>query len=236
MTLASRILAKKTRLVLEKDALSVVAIMNGIASPRKIARRILQNIGGELGFEPKLESVAKIVERYVNEVEKSGKLSGYDVEAINRIIAKTHVILQSDIAIIVMRISRNVGKILMRIIQLVYSGEERPFINVTFSHSYVTIIIDQCNMEKAVKVVGKNLVYKKRNQAAICVITPKEVMNVTGYTGHLLSIMGLGGVNMSEILSSYNEGIIISNEKDAQKAYDVLRAEIERMRKRYAKR
>lgn len=134
MTLESRILTRKVRTVLEKDAMSVIAIMNKISSPRKIARRIISDVKKELGYEPKLASVAKIVERFVDEVEKSGKLHGYDMEDIKNVVSKMHLILHSDIAVIGMRMVRDVDNKLNRIIQIVYSGKEIPFLNITLEN------------------------------------------------------------------------------------------------------
>lgn len=233
MTLASRVLARNTRLVLERDPMAIVAIINGIASPRKIARRITADIQAELGFEPKLESVAKVIERYVHEVESTGRLAGYDIEALKSVFAKTHVILQSDIAVLGVKIVKNMDKKLGMLMRYIYSRKEKPFLNITYGHSFVTIILDQCNLEKAIKIIGrKNVVYHRKNQAALSIITPKDVLSVPGFSGYALSLLGLSGINISEVLSSYNEGIVILNEKDANHAYTILRAEIERLRKK----
>jgi len=237
MTLASRLLARKTRLALERDPMAVVAIMNGIASPRKIARRIIADVKAELGFEPKLASVAKVVERYVQAVESSGRLAGYDVEALKAVFARTHVVLQSDIAVLGVRIVDGIEKKLAKLMQYVYSRKEKPFLNITYGHSFVTVILDQCNFERAVKIIGrKNVVYHRKNQAALSIITPKDVLSVPGFSGHALSLLGLSGINVAEVLSSYNEGIVVLSEKDANRAYSVLRAEIERLRKQKKKR
>jgi hypothetical protein len=232
MTLASTILAKKTRLVLERDPMSIVAIMNGIASPRKIARRIIADIKAELEFEPKLESVAKIVERYVETVESSGRLAGYDVEALKAVFAKTHVILRSDIAVLGVRITKDTDQKLARLMQYIHTRKEKPFLNITYGHTYVTLILDQRIFDRAIRTIGKrNIVYHRRNQAALSIVTPSDVLNVPGFSGHALSLLGLSGINVAEILSSYNEGITILDEKDASNAYNVLRTEIDRLRR-----
>lgn len=231
MSLQYRIVSKKTRSVLEKDVISVVAIMNNIASSRKIARRILPEIKKELGFEPKLETVAKVIERYVKIVEKSGKLSGYDIDEIRRIFSKSRIMIQSDIGLVGLRITKNIGNKLVKVMQYVYSRKEKPFINISFGHTYITVVIDQHNIEKVIKIVGrKNMVYIKKNQAALSVISPPDVISIPGLSGYIFSVLGLSGINVVEIISSYNEGIIILNESDANKAYTVLREEIERFR------
>lgn len=63
------------------------------------------------------------------------------------------------------------------------------------------------------------------------IISPKDVLNVPGMSGYVFSILGLSGINVVEILSSYNEGILILDEKDAKEAYGILRAEVSRLRK-----
>ena len=236
MTLASALLAKKTRIVLERDPMVVIAMINGIASPRKIARRIISDIKSELEFEPKLESVAKIVERYVQNVESTGRLAGYDVKALKSVFAQTHVSLRSDIAVLGVKITKDIDKKLAKIMQCIYSRKEEPFLNVTYGHNFVTVILDQRNMDRAMKIIGKpGIVYHRKNQAALSIITPKDVLNVPGFSGHALSLLGLNGINVSEVLSSYNEGIAILDERDASKAYNVLRGEIERLRRQMEK-
>jgi len=229
MTLQSRIISKKTKDLLEKDPLCVISIINGIANPRKIARRLLPQLSKELNFEPKLGSVARSVERYAKEVNSSGKLSGYDIEALKKILAETQVTLRSDIAVIGVRITKDIEKRLVRTIKATYS-KEKTFFNVTFGQTYVTIIIDQKNFDKIKKIFGKDVVYSRKDQAAISLITPGDVIGVPGFGGYAFSILGLSGVNIVEVLSSYNEGILIVDNKDANKAYSILKSEIDRIR------
>ena len=167
MTLRFRIISRKVRKILERDSLSIIALMNKIASPRKIARRILPEVSKELGFEPCLSTVSKVVERYVKEAEEKGKFSGYDAERIKEVLSKTHVMVRSDVSALGVRMTKRIGKKLTRILEYVYSRKEKPFVNITFGHSYITLIIDQCNLKKAIQIiVKKNLVYSKKNQAA----------------------------------------------------------------------
>ena len=108
MTFQSRIVSKVVRSSLEKDTLSVIAVINKIASPRKIARRLLPEIEKELGFKPKLESVSKVVERYLKDIEETGKFANFDVQSLKKVFSKTQVTIRSDVALISLRITRGV--------------------------------------------------------------------------------------------------------------------------------
>jgi hypothetical protein len=232
MTLQSRIISRVVKSVLEKDMMSVIAIINRISSPRKIARRLFPEIREELGYEPKLGSVAKIVERYVNSVEKSGKLAGYDVKSLKELIAKTRVSLESDVAVIGIRITRNIERRLVKVMEYIYSRKEKPFFNITYGHSYIAIVTNQDYLENILRIIGrKNVIYRRKDQAALTISTPKDVLNVPGQGGYILSLLGLSGINVVEVLSSYNEGVLILSEKDAHLGYSVLRAEIDRLRR-----
>lgn len=236
MTLQSRIISRVVKVVLEKDTLVVLAIINKITSPRKVARRLMPDIAEELGYEPNIGSVAKVVERYVKTVEKSGKLAGIDAGGLKRMLAKTQVTLRSDVAIVSVRITPGVGKRLVKVLDYVHSKADEPFLSVSYGKSYVTLLFDQSNHDKIMKIVGKkNVVHSKKNHAALSIINPPEVISVPGFAGHVFSILGMNGINIFEMLSSYNEGIMILNEKDANRGYGILRAEIDRMRRHTAK-
>ena len=230
MTFRSNLISKSVRKVLEKDTMSIIAIMNKIANPRKISRRIMKDVAKDLGFEPNLGSVSRVVERYVKQVEKSGKLAGYDIKKIRSVFGKTRVILRSDIAVLEIRMSSGIEKKLVKIIEHVYSRKEKPFLGITYGHSYITILIDQDNMEKIKKIIGSGIVSSSKNQAALSIITPSEVLNVPGFASYAFSILGLNGINISEILSSYNEGILVLDGKEADHAYKVLINEIKKIR------
>ena len=232
MSLQSRIVSRIVKVELEKDTLVVLAMINRISNSRKVARRLLPSIAKELGYEPKLGSVAKVVERYVNEVEESGKLAGLDVDGLKKMLAKTQVTLRSDVAIASVRVTRGIGKKLVKIMDYVYSKTEVPFLSITYGKSYITLLFDQQHCDKILKIVGKkNIVYAKKNHATLSITNPPDVIGVPGFAGHVFSILGMNGINIVEMLSSYNEGIMVLNEKDANKAYAVLRAEIDRMRR-----
>jgi len=231
MDLRAKIIATHVRNVLEKDVMCIIAIMNRIANPRKIARRILPDVSKELGFEPNLGSVSRVVERYVNEIEKTGKLSGYDINKIRDVFGKTRVSVRSDIAVLEVRMIKAFDEKLTKMIKYVYSKEEKPFINVIYGQSFITIFVDQHNLESIRKIIGnKNIVSCLRDKAALSIINPPDVLDVPGFGAYAFSILGLCGINISEVLSSYNEGIMILDEKDADYAYKVIREEVKRIR------
>ncbi|MEM5766483.1 MAG: hypothetical protein QW423_02520 [Candidatus Aenigmatarchaeota archaeon] len=232
MTLQSRIVARTVKMILEKDVASIIAIINKISSPRKVARRLLPEIKKELGYEPSLGSIAKVIERYIHYVEKSGKLAGYDVNVLRKMIASTRVSLESDVAVFGIKIVKNIENRLLKIMQYIYSRKEKQFFHITYGHTFITLITAQENLEKILKIIGReNIIYHRKNQAALNIFTPKDILNVPGVGGYILSILGLSGINVVEILSSYNEGILILSEKDAHRGYNVLRSEIDRLRK-----
>lgn len=232
MSLKSTLISKSVKRGLERDLPSILAIINNIASPRKIARKILDDVTKDLGFKPKLGTVAKVIERYIDDVKKSGEFSGFNLKDVKRIISKTHLLVQSDIAVISIKIGVDIGKKLVKIVDYVNSRDEKPLINISLGHSYVTVIVDQCNLNGIIKIVGKkNIVYYQKNQAILSIINPKDILDIPGMSAYFFNIIGLSGINVSEILSSYNEGIIILDEKDAGKAYKILKNEVDRLRR-----
>jgi aspartokinase len=231
MNLESKLISGAVRRVLEKDVMCIVAIMNNIANPRKIARRILPDVKSELGFEPKLGSVSRVVERYVEEIGGTGKLAGYDIAKIREAFSKTKVSVRSDIAVLEIRMTKNFGEKLTKLVEYVYSKEEKPLINVIYGHSFITVFVDQDDLEKAKKIIGAtNIVSCMKDKAALSIISRPDVLEVPGFAAYVFSVLGLCGINIPEVLSSYNEGIMILDEKDADRAYKVLHEEIKRTR------
>jgi hypothetical protein len=220
--------------VLETDYPSMFSIINNIASPRKVAKKILPAINAELGFNTKVDTVAKVIERYIEKIN-DGKRFGSDIYAAKSMVAKTQIMVRSDVGIASTRFTNSIGQKLIKVVEYIYSKSEKPFINISFGHSYVTIIVDETNLEKVCKIIGKrHIVYSHKNQAAISLVTPPEVLKVPGYSAYIFNLLGIAGINTSEILSSYNEGILILNENDAREAYIILKNEINRLRKFHA--
>jgi hypothetical protein len=231
MSLKSKLISKSVKRVLERDLPSILSIMNNIASPRKIAKKIINDVNRELSFKPKIGTVAKVIERYVNDVKRTGNFSGFNLDDVKKVISKTHLLVQSDIAVICIKLSSDTGEKLVKIVDYVNSREEKPLINISLGHSYATIIVDQCNLNGIIKIVGrKNIAYYQKDQAILSIISPKDVLDIPGMSAYFFNLIGLGGINVSEILSSYNEGIIVLKEKDAGEAYKILKNEINRLR------
>ena len=159
MTLQSKIISRVVRSSLESDMLSILAIINKISSPRKIARRLLPEIKKRLGHEPKLDSVSKAVERYVNSVQESGNIGRMNIDDLRDALSKTQVSVRSDVAIISVRLSKGIEKKLIKLIEYIYSRGTDPFITITYGKSHVTILFDQLFFERVEKIVGKKILY-----------------------------------------------------------------------------
>ena len=55
MSFKSTLISKSVERVLERDLPSILSIMNNIVSPRKIAKKIINDVNRELGFKPKID-------------------------------------------------------------------------------------------------------------------------------------------------------------------------------------
>jgi len=101
------------------------------------------------------------------------------------------------------------------------------FLQLTQSLGYVTVMIDQETFEKLKKFLGKTLlnahtVEVLRDQTAILIKSPREIIETPGVIAHMLSALAHHGVNITQFISCHTDTILIINRREALKAYTVL--------------
>jgi len=212
--------------VLKKDFICFLAIAYGLASPRKVARRILPEIKEKVEFEVRLDSVAKAVERCVNDFKREGKFFQMDLAEVMRLFTELRLKLQSNVGVLGIKVMDR-----KKFIRVLNSLKPDSLLAVTFGEGHATVVVDESEIEKLVKVMGKQkVVYCLRKHAALSIIMPKRVLEVPGIAALVFSLLATAGLNVVEVLSSCEEGILVMRERDAIKAFSLLKEESERLK------
>ena len=182
-----------------------------------IARIIYDEVVEELeGFHPSHYAIKMALKRYtskirsmrvVNEPRILGILRRSQIELINDVVLLTYDKRLLDIV---------VGKIQSAI-------EGGRFIHLTQGRDSFTLVMDKMTFNKFSDVVDEESALSVlKNQSAVIIVSPKEIIDTPGVVHYITMLLYMNGINITQIISSYVDTIIIVDREDSIKSYRVL--------------
>ncbi len=142
---------------------------------------------------------------------------GLTCEALLRLLAATRVELREGIAVISVekalfpRLERLVPKLMV---------EARLF-HMLQSINAITIIIDEEHL-RAIKEAVDDALEELLGQAAVILVSPREILDTPGFIAYITSLLAVNGVNITQVVSCYTDTTIIVSSRDARKTYDLI--------------
>ncbi len=220
-------IAEASRQVINRHPSLLDALKLKVLNYAALANLIKKEVEEIIGREVKSEAIKMALLRYSDELSKHQETLE---EEISSIIAKTVLELKNDVAVVTVRpyvLINRFGKIANEL-------STARFFQITQGTDTFTIVIDEHLLNKLIDVVGKeNIIMTIRNQSALVLVSPKEIINTPGVIAYITSILAQNGVNITQIMSCYTDTIIIIDRKMALKAYSILENQIMLMRKRH---
>jgi predicted amino acid-binding ACT domain protein len=106
------------------------------------------------------------------------------------------------------------------------------FIAVMQSITTATIVLDNDTADEFIKNIDSNdIIYVQRDQAAIVIVSPEDIMYTPGVIAYISNILAQNSINIIHIESCYTDTIIIVSRGDIQKAFDILMRYIDAAKK-----
>ena len=146
---------------------------------------------------------------------------------VKSVLAKTVIEVQSDLTVVTCR-KRSVLNELDRISKIMESSR---FFQLTQGVETFTIVVSSKESKEIVKALGReNTVDLIEEQTAIILISPEEIIQTPGVVSFVTSALSSEGMNITQVISCYNDTIFVFDRKDAQKSYQVIEELILAMR------
>ena len=203
-------------------------IVNGLASPSKVARQIHSEVAKVVGSPVKdirLDTIIKAVKTYV-----AGREKVSDIEKVKKLIADCKLTLMSDLATITVKTGPDSKRLITQIIELVYHNDQRLYFGQGALHT--TFIFSRENFSK-IKALFKpsEIIDTNTDYAGILMDSPALISyNPISYDAYILSMIASHGIPIAGYMSLLSETIILVKDKDSLEAFKILKSEVERLR------
>lgn len=200
-------LAQITRELVESKPYYKYVLEQGIANHSALAEKIKADVESELGRKVSLDAIAVSIRRYSEGLVKTAT---ENEKILLKLLAKSKINLKNDIADVTY--NHEFSESLLK-------GVEP--LHLIRGVTSTVVILDQDNLQK---IDSKKAIEVRENLVELTIITGSEVEKTPGFVHYITELMVENGLNMIEVVSCYTDTILILEEKDALKAYEILRA------------
>ena len=174
--------------------------------------------------EYRLDSTAAIkmaIKRFADtETEKED-----DSDMVWNVLSRAKVTIKPDVSIIVVEPSpeafAKINEIEQNKLVTISSGETLYIIR---EQTAIVIIIEKDKRERAREMLkGTKIIRIKENATPLVVISPQDIVTTPGVLNNIISHFALNKVNIEEIISCYRDTIIIVDENDSAKGFQIVK-------------
>jgi hypothetical protein len=179
-----------------------------------------------LGRKVKLESIIVAIKRYGEKIQDE-PLS----QQILNALSKCDIMLKGNVAYTVLRRNLHNYEITWETYKKI-KWEEGDIIYISHSMSEIGILLDKKNLNYIRERVRKDeIIYFSPSLAMITLRTPPEILKLPGFFSYILSLVSWRNINLIDVISTYSSFVLIVDEKDGGKVYNILLKAIKRAKK-----
>ncbi len=208
-------IASLVREIVINDAYVLECMKRGIVNYSELTKKILKEISRKYGIKPSIAAVKMALIRLSSRLEDN-----YD--SIIKIIAKSVLAIQDSVTLIT--VPRDELRELWTMIASL--GGKSRFIQMTQSLRAATVVIAEEDAEMILSKVSKVLEIIDK-QSVVILVSPKDIVKTPGIVAFITGYLSNRGVNITQVISSYVDTLIVLNSEDAAKAYSMLHNLIE---------
>jgi len=205
--------AKAVEEVVKSDLRLQDAMRLGIVNNRRLANRIQKEVNGIVSHNTSLASIAVALQRLGTRVRVA------EDAKYSQIFGRSRLQLRDDITILYLT-----GMPQLR------ATEGAGFCIRMQGMGTTTVLVD----DDAVDRLGykKEEVLKRLENLSVVMITsPSQIVETPGVIAQLMMALGGSGINVVEVMSSFDNTFLIVEKRDSLKAVEVVRSLIRRSRK-----
>jgi aspartokinase len=207
-------------LLLSKPVL-LTALSMGVVNYSALARALKGEVERRLGREVS-EAAVKVALIRLRE-QLSTSLAG---ESVLKVIAESATTLVDDVGLVTVRASDPLA------FASLLSGVRARLLQITQGVNTLTIVTDSEVLEGLLRKVNPRTVeavYKE--QAAVILVSPCEIITTPGVMAYLTTLLALNGINITQVISTHTDTLFILGRNEAIEAYSLLRSVIDEARR-----
>lgn len=206
-------------LLLSKPVL-LIALSMGVVNYSALARALKGEVERRLGREVS-EAAVKVALIRLRE-QLSTSLAG---ERVLKVIAESSTTLVDDVGLITIRASDPLA------FAPLLSGVKARLLQITQGVHTLTIVTDSEVLEGLLKKVAPRSVEAVyRDQAAVILVSPREIITTPGVMAYLTTLLAFNGINITQVISTHTDTLFILGRNEAIEAYSLLRSVIDEAR------
>jgi len=173
------------------------------------------------------EAIKVALIRFSQEISEKEKILE---EKISWLLRNSTIELKSDIAVITVKQTALIN----RLDEIMKIAAKSRFFQLSQGTRTFTISFDKKILNELIREVGEENIEKFLDeQSAIILISPVEVIEVPGFVSYVTTQLAWNGVNITQIISCYEDTILIVDRRDAPKAYNVIEGMIIKHRNKH---
>jgi len=206
-------------LLLAKPVL-LAALGMGVVNYSALARALRGEVERRLGREVSEASVKVALIRFRERLSRS-----IAEESVLRVVAESSTTLIDDVGLVTLRASDPLA------LAPLLSGVRARLLQITQGVHTLTIVTDSEVLEGLLRKVDPKLVeavYK--DQAAVILVSPREIITTPGVMAYLTTLLAVNGINITQVISTHTDTLFILGRQEAVEAYYLLRKAIDEAR------
>ncbi len=199
-------LAQITREILAGKPYYKYVLEQNIANHSALAGKIKANVESALGRKVSLDAIAVAIRRYSETLTRT---AAEHEKALLKLLAKSKINLKNDVADVTFKKD--------------YELKSAKPLHIIRGINATEVILEQDDLEK---INLKDAVKVRENLVELTIVTPPEVESIPGWVHYITGLLAENNINIVEVVSCYTDTILVLEEKDALKAYEILRAKM----------
>ena len=215
--ITNRTISQYVRDYIQAQAFVYEGLKKGIINYSKLAEVIAN--------EYNLENIAAIkmsIIRFSKTIHEEDDSENQNI--IWNVLARAKVSIKGDVSIIVVYPDIEAFKRVNKIESLV-DMSLRETLYIIREATAIVIIVEKDKREEVLKLLkGLKIIRVKENATALVVISPEDIVSTSGVLNIIVSQFAKNKVNIEEIISCYRDTIIIVDEKDSTKGYQLVKS------------
>ncbi|MEM1619915.1 MAG: ACT domain-containing protein [Fervidicoccaceae archaeon] len=199
-----------------------MGVVNYTWASEKIMSEVLKLSGRK---RVNVDAIKAALIRYHDELKNEAEI---ERKSVIEVLARSSIELQDDITVITIR--RHAAEQLMP--DLLRLASESRFFSLVESKRFYTVTISSEDASKIVRKLSEEEVLEQlTGQSIIVLISPHEITTTPGVISHISRHLFNRGINITQVISSYTDTMIVVSRDQAIKALEALQEIVESCRK-----
>lgn len=203
--------------VLGRDGALLDTLSRGVVNQRALARWLIDTYTIDATEEAVVGAVRRGLDRE----------RGRPFDAAHGLVARSHVNVRTEICQVLAAKVPHVQAQIPKIFNHIDFSRGELFY-MTEGESAVKLVVDERNLPMVKDALGEHSRQIRRGLAAISVVLPEDALETPGVLALITTTLAIEGINALDAVYGFPEYAFVVKKADAQKAFQVLDALVER--------